>query len=262
MKSKKLVFVSVILLSSFACNLLSPSPSGELPADLAATQNSIQLTQIALDNLQDNDPTVESAPAATAEPAPAEDNDTAGGSSEEANDEPVSEPGQLLLASTFGSVEPWGEGGACHKACHFADVTGDGIADFIAEDNDGIYVMRSTGNGFAPFEKWSGGSCHKACHFVDVTGDGIADFIAEDNDGIYVMPSTGVGFQVHTKWSGGACHKACHFADVTGDGIADFIAEDNNGIFVMASTGSGFQPHQEWSGGACHVACHFADVTG
>ena len=226
MKSNKLVIVTVVLLSSFACNLMSPSPSSDLSADLAATQNAIQLTQISLENLQDNDPTIEPAAAATAEPATAGNNDPV-------NDEPVSEPDQILLASTFGPVEPWGEGGACHIACHFADVTGDGIPDFIAVDNDGIYVMRSTGNGFAPFEKWSDGSCHKACHFADVTGDGIADFIAEDNDGIYVMPSTGTGFQVHTKWSGGSCHKACHFADVTGDKMADFIAEDNNGIFVM-----------------------------
>ncbi len=37
MKSNKLVIVTVVLLSSFACNLLSPSPSSDLSADLAAT---------------------------------------------------------------------------------------------------------------------------------------------------------------------------------------------------------------------------------
>ena len=68
-------------------------------------------------------------------------------------------------------------------------MTGDGIADFIAQDNDGIYVMPSTGVGFQIHEKWSSGVCHKACHFADLTGDRIADFIAEDNNGIFVMRS-------------------------------------------------------------------------
>ncbi len=93
------------------------------------------------------------------------------------------------MASTgsgFQAHQEW-SAGVCHIACHFADVTGDGIADFIAQDNNGIFVMPSTGTGFQVHQQWSGGGCHKACYFVDVTGDKMADFIAEDNNGIFVM---------------------------------------------------------------------------
>ena len=35
-------------------------------------------------------------------------------------------------------------------------------ADFIAEDNDGIYVLPSTGSGFSAAQPWGkGGGCNK-----------------------------------------------------------------------------------------------------
>jgi len=116
MKSNKKVLVVMIFLSSFACNLLSPNAPSDISADLAATQNALQLTQISIENLQDNDSTEELVAAeidepvstATEEPAAAEGSDPADGSPAADNDEPVSEPGQFVFASTFGPVEPWG----------------------------------------------------------------------------------------------------------------------------------------------------------
>ena len=60
------------------------------------------------------------------------------------------------IASSFGLPQKW-SGGTCHKGCYFADVTGDGKADFIAHDNDGINVVPSSGSGFGPeYSNWTG----------------------------------------------------------------------------------------------------------
>ena len=91
-----------------------------------------------------------------------------------------------IEASNFGPASVWASG-SCNIACHFADVTGDGLADFIAEDFNTIYVLPSTGTKFNTFQKWADASCEKTCHFADVTGDGIADFIAEDFSDIFVL---------------------------------------------------------------------------
>jgi len=99
----------------------------------------------------------------------------------------------------------------------------------VPHDNEGIFVLPSTGTGFGLHTNWTGGpvSCNNECYFEDVTGDGKADFIAYDNDGIWVLPSTGSSFGAPEKWHGGSCNIACYFEDVTGDGRADFIAHDN-----------------------------------
>ena len=85
MKFNKIVFVSIVLLLSFACNLLSPSTPSDLSTDLAATQNALQLTQISIENLQNNDSANEPTLAATDEPTAAESNASADESSEAAN---------------------------------------------------------------------------------------------------------------------------------------------------------------------------------
>ena len=183
----------------------------------------------------------------------------------------VPEPTQSVpaanLATTFGIPQKWSDG-VCHQGCYFADVTGDGMVDFIAHDNDGINVVPSTGIGFGPeYSNWTGGSvsCHNECYFADTNGDGMSDFIAYDNDGIWVLPSTGTNFGTPQKWSDGVCHQGCYFADVTGDGMVDFIAHDNDGINVVPSTGIGFGPeYSNWTGGSvsCHNECYFADTNG
>ena len=41
------------------------------------------------------------------------------------------------------------------KATAFADVTGDGMADAIGVNDDGVWVRRSTGAGFSANERWT-----------------------------------------------------------------------------------------------------------
>ena len=136
------------------------------------TQMAFDLTKMAFE-MEMNAATTEAMPADEAQPAAQ-----------------VQAP-SIAAATSFGIPQKW-SGGTCHKGCYFADVTGDGFADFIAHDNDGINVVPSTGAGFGPqYSNWTGGpvDCHIACYFADATGDGSADFIAHDNDGIWVVPA-------------------------------------------------------------------------
>jgi hypothetical protein len=150
-----------------------------------------------------------------------------------------------------------------------ADVDGDGKADAIALNSDGILVRRSSGG--APLldsQSWSGAfTGSKATFFADVTGDGKADAIAVNASDVRVHPSTGTSFSTPTPdiwYTGGIFGDIGNdVADVNGDGKADIIALSTGGIVVGISTGSSFNQGSSWSsaffGG---VGTFFKDVTG
>ena len=123
--------------------------------------------------------------------------------------------------SGFAPTEDWGQG--VHygtRGTHFADVTGDGRADSIAVDNDGVIVRRSTGAGFAQASNWTGGPYYagRGNYFADVTGDGRADAIVVSGSGVTVRRSTGGSFSGNEAWSGPYYgDRGTYFADVTGD---------------------------------------------
>jgi hypothetical protein len=148
------------------------------------------------------------------------------------------------------------------------DATGDGKADAIVANNDGVYVRRSNGSKFLPNEKWIDipfwGSIGTG--FADVTGDGKADAIASNNDGVYVRRSDGSKFLPNEKWTdiGYSGTQGTWFADVTGDGKADAIVSNNDGVYVRRSDGSKFLPNEKWTeiGYLGSKGTWFADVTG
>ncbi|MBK7244409.1 MAG: VCBS repeat-containing protein [Saprospiraceae bacterium] len=74
------------------------------------------------------------------------------------------------------------------KGTFFADVTGDGLADLIAVNSNGIIIRRSCESSFGPNEVWSSTAFYgeKSTFFADVNGDGKADAIAVNNNGILV----------------------------------------------------------------------------
>jgi len=151
---------------------------------------------------------------------------------------------------------------------YFTDVTGDGKADAIAVNHDGIVVKRSTGSSFSQTEQWTinGFSGEKGTFFADVTGDGKVDAIAVNQDGIVVRPSNGNQFGAPLPWTtqGFFGEKGTFFADVNGDGRADAIAVDEDGVKVRLSTGNGFAAQNTWTdiGYSGSIGTYFADVDG
>jgi hypothetical protein len=111
-------------------------------------------------------------------------------------------PAEGQTLSGFGQNEDWTNGPYYGKLSldpdwnlinnHFADVTGDGKADAIRVNDNGVDVRRSTGDGFAPkLEGWTNGPYHgdRGEHFADVTGDGKADAIAVNENTVTVRRS-------------------------------------------------------------------------
>jgi hypothetical protein len=136
-----------------------------------------------------------------------------------------------------------------------ADVNGDGKDDVVGfNNNHGVYVALSTGNGFGPKQKWLADFIwHKDFKrtMADVNGDGKADVVGfNNNHGVYVALSTGNGFSPKQKWLADFIwHKDFKrtMADVNGDGKADVVGFNNNhGVYVALSTGNGFGPKQKW----------------
>ncbi|MBD2296025.1 VCBS repeat-containing protein [Anabaena sphaerica FACHB-251] len=150
------------------------------------------------------------------------------------------------------------------------DVDGDGKADAIVSNDNGVTVRRSTGTGFSGNETWTeiGYSGTKGAWFADVTGDGRADAIVSNADGIYVRRSDGTKFLPNEKWTeiGYGGTYGTWFADVTGDGRADAIVSNADGIYVRraSSDGTRFLPNEKWTeiGYSGTQGTFFADVTG
>ncbi|MCG5058789.1 MAG: VCBS repeat-containing protein [Limnoraphis sp. WC205] len=183
---------------------------------------------------------------------------------------PLSQP-ELLRIQTendFGTVVVDNQVISVEQSYNSTDVTGDGKADAIVSNNDGVYVRRSNGSKFLPNEKWIDipfwGSIGTG--FADVTGDGKADAIASNNDGVYVRRSNGSKFLPNEKWTdiGYSGTQGTWFADVTGDGKADAIVSNNDGVYIRRSNGSKFLPNEKWTeiGYLGSKGTWFADVTG
>ena len=157
-----------------------------------------------------------------------------------------------------------------HVNNFFADVTGDGKADAIVVNSNGIAVRRSDGTQFLPPEIWTkepylGGLGN---YFADVTGDGKADAIVVNSNGITVRRSDGNRFLRNEIWSNepyyGSIGNSVYFADVNGDGKADAIVVNNSGVTVRLSDGNRFLPGRIWIRGPYYgsIATMFVDVDG
>jgi len=256
---KRLSLLALLAFSLFISGCINVSSGNSVNE---ATQMAFKLTQMAFE-MQANAATSEAQLVELATPAGEDGLDS---------EQPAVVDQQAPVvqqASSFGTPQLWTQA-VCHQGCYLADVTGDGKADLIVHDNNGMNVMPSIGTEFAKHTNWTGGQAlyyDIAVHFADVTGDGKADLIVHDNNGMNVMPSTGTEFAKHTNWTGGQAlyyDIAVYFADVTGDGKADLIVHDNDGLNVMPSTGTEFARHTNWTGGpvACDYGCYFMDATG
>ncbi len=77
-------------------------------------------------------------------------------------------------------------------ATHVADVNGDGKADAVVFDGNSVWVMLSTGSGFAWPTQWSGSffyGTHNAfsTQVGDINADGLADAVAFDGGSTWVL---------------------------------------------------------------------------
>lgn len=121
------------------------------------------------------------------------------------------------------------------------DLTGDGRADLVARDRDGVlWLYRATGNPAAPFAPRTkiGGGWQIYTDLTggtDLTGDGKPDLLARDRDGVmWLYKATGnpaAPFASRIKVGGGwnTYTRILATGDTTGDGKADLIGVDRDG---------------------------------
>jgi hypothetical protein len=176
------------------------------------------------------------------------------------------DPNEVWLSGSFGT--PCG-------THWFADITGDGAADAIGQDDTGRLLVRrarlGTFPGFGNLEPyWSGVPFYgtRGTFFADVTGDRAADAIAVNDYGVVVRPSTGgLYFDTNQPWTKDPFFGRLKtlVGDVNGDSIADIVAVNYDSIGVRRSTRSSFAPYETWVRGRFASAGGFiylADVTG
>jgi hypothetical protein len=178
--------------------------------------------------------------------------------------------------SHFGAYERWlNFRYYADREMAFADVTGDGQADAIVVNYNGIFVRPSLGGSFGAPKLWTPDGAYwgtLGTFFADVDGDYRADAIVVNLDAITVRLSTGAEFGASKAWTYSPFYgtRGTFFADVTGDYRADAIAVTDTGIKVRPAMGNSmtsyqFWPHdQNWTSDPFYgnKLTIFADVTG
>jgi 6-phosphogluconolactonase (cycloisomerase 2 family) len=159
----------------------------------------------------------------------------------------------------------------------FADVNGDGRADYLNFDSVGDAVLRvalSNFGDFTPPEIWlqHGESSPNQVQYADVNGDGKTDALYFDtfrSNGVWVSLSTGSGFTIPQMWlqHGESTPNQIQYADVNGDGKADALYFDtlrSGGVWVSLSTGNSFTVPQMWlhHGESMPNQIQYVDVSG
>jgi len=126
-----------------------------------------------------------------------------------------------------------------------ADVDGDAHADIVGFAGRGVFLARSTGDGFAGpelvlpgFSRDHGG--WDARRVVDVDDDGRADIVGFADAGVFVSLSTGEGFGAPTPWVWGFGRERGWqvprhprlLGDLDDDGQLDVVGLFDDGVWV------------------------------
>jgi len=148
------------------------------------------------------------------------------------------------------------------------DVNGDGLADIVGFNDNGVFVGISTGSSFAGDAQWTTGMSLfvpnaefvvTSPRFVaDMNHDGLADVVAIGKTGVWVGLSDGRSSFGVSEWGRDFGEKSAiswnpktsyrTLADVTGDGIPDVVGFMNNTVYVAVASPSSksFNAMTQW----------------
>ena len=139
------------------------------------------------------------------------------------------------------------------RSSKIADINADGMADIISFQWDGLWVLQSTGNGFAGVnaaqtdgaQRWSAENWdpnHRKHGLADVNGDGKTDMVSFQWDGLYIWEtSNGVSDMMNAITSGLGASLTVQYKPLTDlsiydkDNDADYPARDLQGPMNVVS---------------------------
>lgn len=177
----------------------------------------------------------------------------------------------LNTGSAFGPDILWGTKTSSYinsaKGYRVADINGDGLPDFIYDDNSGnrqLHVLLNNGSALGADVVWGNRAASYSdagggLQVIDVNGDGLPDVVYSGtdngNDNIHVLLNTGTAFGSDTVWgvktvgfndNGGGIQ----LVDLNGDGLPDlfYSGADNSdkNVHVLLNTGTTFGPDTLW----------------
>ncbi len=155
------------------------------------------------------------------------------------------------------------------KPLLMADVDGDGDADAVGFDSNGVKVSQTDCGSYSPPIQWvagygtsNGWTDNKTYprYMADVNGDGKADVVGFYSDGVYVSLSqsnntfTGAkrwvaGYGTSNGWTNNDTYPR-YMADVNGDGKADVVGFGAGGVYVsLAQSNNTFTGAVRWVAG-------------
>ncbi|MFD3330023.1 FG-GAP-like repeat-containing protein [Streptomyces sp. NPDC058701] len=141
---------------------------------------------------------------------------------------------------------------ATFRAPVSGDLTGDGLVDLLAVQDDGsLRLYPGLGNGrFASYQVIGAGGFAGAdvSHRGDWTGDGLEDVIARIGDELWVYPNTGAGLLGARIAMGGRPAGWAHahvyaVGDIDGDRQPDLVGRSVNGLYLHRGAGTPALPH-------------------
>ena len=152
------------------------------------------------------------------------------------------------------SLSTWtGHGVATtHSLNQWADMDGDGMADYISSDSASSthVVSLSSGSSFST-SNWTAHAVGSEGFesLGDMNGDGLTDYVTIDTDGTqYVSISTGTGYVTAASWNGATPGDHNFILDLDGDGRSDYLTSTGTSYSVNISTGSAYGSDESWSG--------------
>lgn len=144
------------------------------------------------------------------------------------------------------------------QAVHFADVNGDGLADYLYVNADGsVTVFVRVSFGWLGKGTFSPGVPvrREEVRFADIDGDGKVDYlVVHANSSVEVWHNLGIsGAGVRWTYAGvlasgvGAAGAGVRFADMSGDGLADYVwVADDGSLFLFINNNALTNPWSPW----------------